>query len=93
MVQFPIIVNELGEGIMEYFHKEPGGCEDRDIRPGNKVSEVIGKHQFCGGHIVNHPITERQNALCCATCNLRIIIPKTIDTFSKLRKHFIKYNS
>lgn len=47
----------------------------------------VGYHDYCGGYFRIKPISETHNCLICLYgCGLRIVIPKGIDTYGKLRK-------
>ena len=49
--------------------------------------EFIGYHQPCTGKIYIHEHSSTHNVIVCEKCSLRIIIPKEIDDYQKLRKY------
>jgi hypothetical protein len=77
----PIILNELGETLLDYFYPENRTPEDRKF-----AGSAVGVHEFCKGFVDLQEISKTHNAICCRFCHMRIAIPKEVDTFGKLRQ-------
>ncbi len=76
-----IILNELGDTLVIL-----PDLSEMCISVANEVLRPTGEHAQCGNNLYCVPISETHNAICCARCLLRFPIPKTIDTFEKLRE-------
>src|SRR4029077_17592573 len=70
----PILLNEFGERLVAFFDEEE---EDSELLGGT------GRHEFCECWISLHEISKTHNAVCCEMCNLRIVIPKEVNTYRK----------
>jgi len=45
------------------------------------------QHEFCGGFLLLHQVTEHHNALVCSNCGLRVVIPDCVETWGDLRQY------
>lgn len=72
----PIQLTATGEKL------EFSAKEDAPLAP----FSCIGFHGFCGGKIILHGVSLTHNVIICATCLLRLSIPKEINAYSKLRQ-------
>jgi hypothetical protein len=59
--------------------------KDENLLP---PSGAIGKHGICGGQIEIHRISKAHNAIHCAICGLRFVIPEFVRTYFSLRWWF-----
>jgi len=73
----PILLTSFGERLLKY-----PGSQDTDE---SKLSPCIGIHEICSSWVDVRQISDTHNAICCRCCNLRIVIPNTIETFGQLR--------
>ena len=74
----PIVLTEHGETLVPYNRQ---GYTDQ-----SKLSDCIGRHDKCKGHIEIMPVSETHKALVCSWCHLRIVVPNSVDTYKKLRQ-------
>lgn len=90
----PIVLTEFGEMLNPFSGFDKHGTTDRtalfpscagDV-PYSK--DVVGIHYICNGTIFLRRVSATHNALCCSYCGLRIIIPKEVDDYGKLRQWF-----
>jgi hypothetical protein len=89
-----IILTEFGEALNPYSGSDKHGTTERTALFSSCVGEVlcgkdmVGTHDICNGTIQLRKVSTTHNALCCSYCNLRILIPKEIDDYKKLRHWF-----
>ena len=78
----PIVLTEFDEAMSCF-----GGYKEasffKEIPAG---SDTIGQHNFCAGLIRIRPISRTHRVIFCKRCNLRIVIPREVDTYAKLRQ-------
>jgi hypothetical protein len=88
----PIILTEFGETLNPYSGLDKVGTTEETVlissRWGIRIydKDVVGIHSACDGKIQLRKVSETHSALCCDQCNLRIVIPKEVDTYKKLRQ-------
>ena len=46
-----------------------------------------GRHVTCGGMVYLRPTTALHQALVCGGCFLRVVVPRSVKTFTDLRTH------
>ena len=85
----PIALTNFGETLLEYPFVESPYTEGYTDE--SELSTCVGIHGICNGWVDIKEISITHNALVCRYCNLRIVIPKTINTYGKLRE-FCKNN-
>ena len=73
-----IVLTEFGETLV--------GCDNSSCTDESKICFYINVHQSCNGFVDLKEVSETHNALLCRCCGLRIVIPKNIDTYGKLRQ-------
>jgi len=82
---FPLFLDELGDALAR--NVESG------LRTPWKLPSKIGWHKHCGGSIYTPiVISDDYAVLVCRDCNMRIVIPREINTYAKLRTHFAEFN-
>lgn len=84
-LKFPIVLTEYGDALSEYPNSDP------EKYP--QLSTCIGAHDICNGWMDIHEISKTHSAITCRKCGLRVVIPKEIDTYHKLKKYFVQFNS
>lgn len=62
----------------------PTFCGDESFNKG-----MVGFHAFCKGVMRLRAVSDSHNVLCCSDCNFRALVPKRIDSYSELRRHFV----
>lgn len=77
-----IKLNEAGDVLLE--------ISDSPMDNNRKLSGRVGLHARCYGFIEVISTTITHKVLCCKRCSLRILIPKEVNTFGKLREHFLE---
>lgn len=60
----------------------PGG----NMNDNTSLAHCFAVHHVCDGFVDLKPTTFTSNAIICRCCNLRIVIPNTIETFGQLKK-------
>jgi hypothetical protein len=73
-----IVLTEFGECLLEYPSTR---TSDQD-----RLRICIGRHEGCGPADFK-PISATHKAIHCRDCGLRVVIPKEIDTYGKLRQY------
>jgi len=53
---------------------------------------LLGTHRFCFGGVKLIEVSETNYAVSCMVCNLRIIVPKSCETITGLRRYLENYN-
>ncbi|MFC1639077.1 hypothetical protein ACFL26_02295 [Patescibacteria group bacterium] len=71
-------INEYGERLMV---RGDGG--QRELK---RIGYLI--HVICGGCVDRSDISETHFALACRSCNLRLVVPRTVTTVDELERHF-----
>jgi hypothetical protein len=77
-----IQITKYGETLIAY--------PKSDMEDSRILAHCFAVHYVCNGFLDLHPITSEHNAITCRVCNLRIVIPNTIETFGELRKYFAR---
>lgn len=73
-----IVLTEFGECLLEYPSTQ---TSDQD-----RLGSCVGMHEGCNS-VDLKPVSATHNAIYCRHCGLRIVIPKEIDTYGKLRQY------
>jgi len=87
-----IVLTIFGEKLNPYSGHDKHGTTDKTVLFPSCVGEmsfgkdVLGIHDICNGTIQLRRVSAAHNAICCSYCNLRILVPKEIDDYGKLRK-------
>lgn len=90
-----IVLTKFGETLKPYSGLDKVGTTEETVLISSRWGvrtydkDVVGIHSDCDGKIQLRKVSETHNALCCDQCNLRIVIPKEVDTYKKLRAWFI----
>ena len=75
-----IVLNTFGETLLPY-----PGCEDNDPNKSEPES-AIGVHEMCDGWVDILEVSANYQAIICRQCNLRILVPKEINTWKSLER-------
>jgi len=92
----PIILNEYGEIFKPHSDTKFSKYSEENrllakLIDGTYPSDHnIGSHDICRGWIKIHKVSLAYNVIICKKCNLRIMIPKEIETYGDLRKYLSK---
>lgn len=86
----PIVLTEFGEMLRPHPGVDESGITERtvlicwgEVKCGE---DAVGIHDVCNGAIQLRMVSATHNALCCNLCNLRIVIPREVDNYGKLRQ-------
>lgn len=55
-------------------------------RDESKLNTCVGTHAYCGGWMDRRGATATHDAIVCRGCHLRVLFPKTVDTYGELRQ-------
>lgn len=90
----PIMLNNDGDLLTEPKPRPNGSTMSNylvdHINDQDVLSMGVGIHDFCGGAIHRFKSTEDQDTLVCQQCSLRVIFPKSINTYGELREYLDK---
>lgn len=75
-----IALTELGEYLLE--HPDFPATDESELS-----HRCIGLHETCRGWIYHNPISATHQAIWCASCKLRIVMPREIETYGQLRQY------
>lgn len=81
----PIQLN-LDKDMLEEPPPSMGGYFVDHTRDSHEIHCIAGIHSYCGGLMDRRRATETKDALVCRSCYLRILFPKEIRPYGKLRE-------
>lgn len=83
----PIILTEFGETLLEPL----ADSDEYHTHDDTPLKSNIGVHDICNGWVDLKGVSETHQAIVCRSCQLRVVIPKIIETYGELRKYFVQY--
>ena len=92
----PIILTEIGDKLCEYPPSGPScayGSSEYFVdhtRDDRKFSSCVGIHDLCDCYMDRKAASETHDALSCRGCNLRVAVPKGVETYGDFRAHMAK---
>lgn len=81
----PIQLTPDGDKLKEY-PPDSGGLHAKHTRDDNKLGCCVGVHAYCGSWVDRRGATETHDALVCRGCYIRVLFPKTVQTYGELRE-------
>jgi hypothetical protein len=86
----PILVTSEGDCLIERVHRNDSEYTTFHAKEDSDIRSFAIYHQFCGGYIERHKISETHECFSCRGCNLRVTFPKEIITVAELRAYFLE---
>ena len=83
----PIVLTRHKDTLVEYPAAFDGEVNDNSNLT-SLVGSIVGQHKVCGGRLEIGSTSEIWNAIICRSCYLRVVFPKEVDTYGKLREWF-----
>ena len=78
----PIQLTSAGDFLVKHL---PTFATDHP-QDGELLRSCVGMHQYCGGWLDRHRATATHDAISCRECNLRVLIPREVETYGDLRE-------
>ena len=85
----PVVVTEFGEELVGY----PGKRHELGTDETEESPMSISVHGRCRGFVDRKDVSNSHDVLKCRACFLRVYVPKSVQTYGDIRRHFIAYNS
>lgn len=83
----PIVLTKFDETLLE----PTADYDEHHTYNDSELKSSIGVHDVCKGRMDLKEISETHQVIVCRECGLRVVIPKTIQTYGDLREYFARY--
>ncbi len=79
----PVQLTPEGDLLCEYPPRGSGFVDHS--RDDKALTTCVGVHKYCSGYMDRVRATARHDAILCRSCGLRVLFPRTVQTYGELR--------